>query len=91
MPRLGKPVFPAYTVLVDSRNLTLQINRPASPFGGCRSYPIQQIETDSHAFSITARGRVLNSQIRVAGTADARWIEYTDAFTDRTFAMDYCR
>lgn len=80
-----------YTVVVDSRNLTLQINRPAGTSGDRRSYPIQEIETDSDGFSITARGRVLNSQIRLAGTAGARWIEYTDAFTDRTFAMDYCQ
>jgi hypothetical protein len=83
----GRP----YKVLVDSRTLTLQVSRPGRPFGGSTSYAIQQIEPDSDGFSIRARGRALNSQIRVVITADSRWIEYTDAFTNRTFAMDYCQ
>lgn len=80
-----------YAVVVDSRNLTLQINKTTGPFAGRRSYPIEQVEPESDGFVVTARGHTLNAAIKVTVSIDEKWVSWTDAFTDRSFAIDYCR
>ena len=80
-----------YAVVIDSRKLTLQINKPAGSLSESNAYPIERVEPDSDGFVVTARGRGLNAEIQVAVSPDSKWVSYTDAFTDRSFAIDYCR
>lgn len=80
-----------YAVMIDPQSMTIKINRMAGPFAGRQSYPIVQIEPDSDGFSVMARGRALNSAIKILVAVDEKWIAYTDALTDRPFAIDYCR
>ncbi len=80
-----------YAVVVDSRNLSLQINKTTGLFAGRRSYPIERVETESDGFVVTAHGPTLNAAIKVSVSVDEKWISWTDAFTDRSFAIDYCR
>ena len=80
-----------YAVVIDSQNLTLQINKTTGALAGRNAFPIEQVETDSDGFVVTARGRALNAAIKVAVSPDDKWISYTDALTDRSFTIDYCR
>ncbi len=75
-----------YVIKVDLQKRSLQIDR------GERSvdHLIERVERDSAGYLITAQGGFRNAHIRVATTSDEKWVEYTDAFTNRTFAMDYC-
>jgi hypothetical protein len=79
-----------YAVVIDSRNLMLQINKPAGSLSVHNAYPIERVEPDSDGFVVTARGRGLNAEIKVAVSPDDKWVSYTDAFTDRSFSIDYC-
>ena len=80
-----------YAVIIDSRNLMLQINKSAGSLSNRNTYPIEHVEPDSDGFVVTARGRGLNATIKVAVSPDDKWVAYTDAFTDRSFTIDYCR
>lgn len=80
-----------YSVVIDSQNMLLQINKTTGALSGRGAYPIEQVDADSDGFVVTARGRALNAAIKVAVSPDDKWISYTDAFTDRSFAIDYCR
>lgn len=80
-----------YSVMIDPQSMTIKVNKTAGAISGNRAYPIVQIEPDSVGFSLTARGQALNSAIKVSVDVDQKWIAYTDALTDRPFAIDYCR
>lgn len=79
-----------YSVVIDSNNLMVQINKTTGSVAGRSAFPIEQVETDNEGYVVTAHGRALNAAIKVSVSIDDKWIAYTDAFTDRSFAIDYC-
>lgn len=80
-----------YTVVVDSKNMTVQIIKATGPLAGRHSYPITQVNSASDGgYVVTANGRVLNSRIQVMVSADEKWVDYSDALTNQAFTMDYC-
>ncbi len=80
-----------YDVVVDLRGQTLEIKRTDTVLEANQKHRIEHVEKDAQGYLITATGRFLNAHIRVASTLDDKWVEYTDAFTNRTFTVDYCK
>jgi hypothetical protein len=79
-----------YSVVVNSKALTIQIIDASGPLAGRRLYRISNADNASDGgYTVTASGR-LQSQIQVMVSPDEKWIEYLDAFTNRPYAVDYC-
>ena len=76
-----------YTVSIDSNNRALLIDRND---GERRSYRIDSVDRRGDTFVLHARGGFFNGRINVV-VADRKMVEYTDAYTDRTMSLDYCR
>ena len=76
-----------YTVSIDENNRALLIDRND---GERRSYRIDSVDRRGDNFVVHARGGFFNGRINVV-VADRKMVEYTDAYTDRTMSLDYCR
>lgn len=82
-----------YTVSIDANNRLLFIDRKepgTTVVAGRRSYRIESVDRRGDVFVLHARGSFFNGRINVV-VADRKMVEYTDAFTDRTLSLDYCR
>lgn len=80
-----------YTVIVNSKSMTVQIIKPDGPLAGQHAYQISNVNTASDGgYVVTANGRVLNSKIQVMVSADEKWVAYTDALTNQLYATDNC-
>lgn len=81
----------AYKVLVNSKSLTVQIIKSDGPLAGRNAFQITKVNKASDGgFVVTASGRVLNAEIQVMVSPNEKWVGYTDAFTNRLYATDYC-
>lgn len=79
-----------YTLVVDSKAMTVQIVNASGLLAGRRSYRVTLADNASDGgYVVTARGR-LHSQIQVMVGPEEKWVEYMDAFTNRSYAVDYC-
>lgn len=80
---------PAYSVRLDSNTLKLTISKNSHLGDEVESYTIDNVENHNGLFVVTATGTLLNSHIVVIATGKKQ-ISYTDAYTNRPLATDYC-
>ncbi len=84
--RHGDNVYAApYRVSIDAKNAALVIRDDDR----VDVYAIESVEDRKGDRQVTASGKLLDSHIIVT-LSGRRQVTYTDAFTDRAFAIDYC-
>jgi hypothetical protein len=81
---------PPYRVTLDSNTLKLTITKNNHFGDEVESYTIDDVENENGLFVVTATGAILNSHIVVIATG-RKQISYTDAYTNRPLATDYCK
>jgi hypothetical protein len=80
-----------YSVIVDSKNMTVQIIKSEGPLSGRHAYQITGVNTASdNGYVVTADGRLFNSKIQVMVSNDEKWVSYSDALTNQAYSTDYC-
>ena len=81
---------PPYRVTLDSNTLKLTIAKNSHFGDEVESYTIDDVQNQDGLFVVTATGTILNSHIVVIATG-RKQISYTDAYTNRPLATDYCK
>ncbi|MBM3574775.1 MAG: hypothetical protein FJX39_03525 [Alphaproteobacteria bacterium] len=81
---------PPYRVTLDSNTLKLTITKNSHFGDEVESYTINDVQNENGLFVVTATGAILNSHIVVIATG-RKQISYTDAYTNRPLATDYCK
>ncbi len=81
---------PPYRVTLDSNTLKLTITKNNHFGDEVESYTIDDVQNENGLFVVTATGTILNSHIVVIATG-RKQISYTDAYTNRPLATDYCK
>ncbi|GDX39404.1 hypothetical protein LBMAG20_16190 [Methylocystaceae bacterium] len=81
---------PPYLVTLDSNTLKLTITKNNHFGDEVESYTVEDVENQNGLFVVTATGAILNSHIVVIATG-RKQISYTDAYTNRPLATDYCK
>ena len=81
---------PPYRVTLDSNTLKLTIAKNNHFGDEVESYTIDDVQNQDGLFVVTATGTILNSHIVVIATG-RKQISYTDAYTNRPLATDYCK
>ncbi len=74
-----------YTVRIDARNAALVIDDD----GRSDVHAIDSVRDQKGDRQVTASGKLLDSHIVVI-LSGRKQLWYTDSFTDRVFAIDYC-